>query len=69
MESGKSNFNPTKMNDGEIDGAGTGSFTVTGNVGLLTLTLIAGDGTENNQFNVNIRQGSTTGDAFSFNFS
>ena len=42
----------------------TGSFTVTGNVGLLTLTLMAGDGTENNQFNVDIRQGSTSGDVF-----
>jgi len=42
----------------------TGSFTVTGNVGLLTLSLLAGDGTENNQFNVDIRRGSTSGDIF-----
>ena len=52
------------MTSADFVGGISGSFVVTGNVGVLTLTLVAGDGTENNQFNVDVREESISGRIF-----
>ena len=54
---------PTMTNADIVEGI-SGSFVVTGNVGVLTLTMIPGDGVENNQFNVDVREGSISGRIF-----